>query len=199
MIRSWGSMPMLFGAGNHLMTTAASHYIYTRREGCLHVELIKASCATVAESDDTFVRLSLTGAGALTGSKKRGKEPEYNDIFQFAWEEGAEEVKGRALTIKIVDDNMVIDQTLGETTIRFASKAEGGGEPAAAVTELGENTVVALEPGAWAHLQGVKLGNTLLWLNVRWTPPDAPLPPTFQCGEGGPGCGCEHCFLYLFS
>lgn len=40
MIRSWGSMPLLFGSGANLKATAASHYIYTRREGCLHIEVL---------------------------------------------------------------------------------------------------------------------------------------------------------------
>jgi hypothetical protein len=43
MIRSWGSMPLLFGSGVNLKATAASHYIYTRREGCLHVEVRRAT------------------------------------------------------------------------------------------------------------------------------------------------------------
>jgi len=153
--------------------------------------VLRAKFTGVTDHDTTTVRLSVSGVGGgeLIGSKQRGREPEYNDIFQFAWEEGAEKISGHSLTIRLIDDNFVGDRTVGKATIRFAPADEGGIAPAE-VVELTDATVVALMPAEWAKLNGVRVGDDArLWLNVRWTPSDAPLPAAFDPGKGCAGCG----------
>jgi hypothetical protein len=160
--------------------------------------VLRAKYTSVSANDDTTVRLSVSGVGGggfmkgngeLTSSKKKGRDPHYNDIFQFAWEDGPKQISNRSLTIHLIDDNFVGDRTVGSATIRFAKAGEGGTAPAE-VVELTDATVVALQPAEWARLSGVRVGaGAQLWLNVRWTPSDAPLPAAFDPGKGCVGCG----------
>ena len=188
MIRSWGSMPLLFGSGKNLMMSAGSHYIYTRREGALLVEVTRAKCPSIASGDKCFVRLGVSDVKEMETDKQEGGNPDFSEIFQFAWEDDTERIENRSLTIKLFDDNMVVDKSIGEATIRFDSA--GGGVPASQVQELTDSTVIAAKPWEEMRLQGVRIGeSSKLWLSIRWVPSNAPLPAEFDPGEGKPGCG----------
>lgn len=200
MVRSWGSMPLLFGNGSNLKSTAASHYFFARMEGAVHIEMLTAEYAGLGDDEMTKVHIEVKGVdtgsplakflgSGLTGTSVKGSSPVYNDIYQFAWEEEPDSVEGRDITLKLVDDNLVWDTPLGEATFKLSTTS---GEDPASVTKFTPDTVIKVSPNEWVSLKNVTVNEkATVTLRVRFVPASCELSPEFQCKGEVPGCGGE--------
>lgn len=132
-LRSWGSMPFVFGNGDALRNQPASHYSWVRREGALQVEILSLDLGGVpgvTEGVEPYVQLSLCGhepaapeaTQQLRSEVKEGSQVDLNELFQFCWDHEPEALSGLKLHITVTDElEMALDKTLANATLELSS------------------------------------------------------------------------------
>jgi pimeloyl-ACP methyl ester carboxylesterase len=133
MLRSWGSMPFVFGSDLALRTQPASHLSWVRREGVLHVEILSLDLGGVpgiTEGVEPYVQLALCGhdpadpdaTQRLQSDKQEGCQAEFNELFQFCWDHQPETLAGMWLKLTVKDEReMAPDKTLASVTLELSS------------------------------------------------------------------------------
>lgn len=177
-VRSWGSMPILFGAEKIAANSGATHFCYTRVEGCLQVEMIDATLPAEHHDSDTYAELTFLGHGMdqkLTTAIKRGANPSYNEVCQFAWVKDAESLKGATLRLRIIKKTAVSHATLAETDIKLS----GAQSESTGITSLEGGTSISLAACNWFSIEAPIGKGVSAEFRLHWIPPKQ-LPSGFD-------------------
>jgi len=204
-MRSWGSMPFLFGTGDILRHQPASHFCWVRQQAAVLVELLQVDCGGVdgvGESFEPYAILAVSNFNphradewqGLTSDVKRGPVAEFNELYQFCWDHEPDELSAVELRLKIKDEHeLARDPVIAEAIFRLSSGDEPEQGPAInGHLERAEAAPVQLQPGEWIRIEGAALGasGVKVTLRICWLPAEHCRPGfTPASPDGASGCG----------